>query len=659
MASATASEPVPSPGPSLQAESVVPASMFAPAGRGCGEEADAECFEDGEALNGELGDHGIDFSSKIALVSPSGEQYDSLLRQLRERMDEGCGETIYVVGVGSDGGDYGLNESDMEASVATVQSLCEQIEADLILLRERAEVGGQVRDYLIRRRVGDADFLEVRVAVVGNVDAGKSTLLGVLTHGELDNGRGFARQKLFRHKHELESGRTSSVGNDILGFDRHGSVVNKPDSHGGSLDWTKICEKSSKVITFIDLAGHEKYLKTTVFGMTGHLPDFCMLMVGSNAGIVGMTKEHLGLALALNVPVFVVVTKIDMCPANILQETLKLLQRLLKSPGCRKIPVLVQNKDDVIVTASNFSSERMCPIFQISNVTGENMDLLKMFLNLLSSRTSFKDDEPAEFQIDDTYSVPGVGTVVSGTTLCGLIRLNDTMLLGPDPLGAFISIAVKSIHRKRMPVKEVRGGQTASFALKKIKRSSIRKGMVMVSPRLNPQASWEFEAEILVLHHPTTISPRYQAMVHCGSIRQTATILTMNRDCLRTGDKATVHFRFIKTPEYLHVDQRLVFREGRTKAVGTITKLLQSTNNQPSNSKPPQIKMQSTKKAGAKREDGQVLMAEESVGIGTASITGTAQQQPKSGGRRRGGQRHKGKSQTNSTVAPAGAVGGC
>lgn len=63
-----------------------------------------------------------------------------------------------------------------------------------------------------------------RVAVVGNVDAGKSTLLGVLTHGELDNGRGFARQKLFRHKHEMESGRTSSVGNDILGFDQEGQV---------------------------------------------------------------------------------------------------------------------------------------------------------------------------------------------------------------------------------------------------------------------------------------------------------------------------------------------------------------------------------------------------------------------------------------------------
>ena len=90
--------------------------------------------------------------------------------------------------------------------------------------------------------------------------------------------------------------------------------------------------------------------------------------------------------------------------------------------------------------------------------------------------------------------------------------MNDILLLGPDPLGLFQQITVKSIHRKRMPVREVRGGQTASFALKKVKRSQIRKGMVMVSPLLNPQACWEFEGEILVLHHPTTISSRYQAM---------------------------------------------------------------------------------------------------------------------------------------------------
>jgi GTPase len=51
------------------------------------------------------------------------------------------------------------------------------------------------------------------------------------------------------------------------------------------------------VLTFIDLAGHEKYLKTTVYGMTGYSPDFVMLMIGANSGIIGMTKEHLGLAV--------------------------------------------------------------------------------------------------------------------------------------------------------------------------------------------------------------------------------------------------------------------------------------------------------------------------------------------------------------------------
>lgn len=303
-----------------------------------------------------------------------------------------------------------------------------------------------------------------------------------------------------------------------------------------------------------------------------------------------MTKEHLGLALALSVPVFVVVTKIDMCPSNVLQDNLKLLFKILKSQGCRKVPVMVKTPDEVVLSATNFVSERLCPIFQVSNVTGENLNLLKMFLNLLTTRMTAQDNLPAEFQIDDTYSVPGVGTVVSGTCLQGLIKINDLLMLGPDPLGNFMPIAVKSIHRKRMNVKEVRGGQTASFALKKIKRSQIRKGMVMVSPELKPQACWEFEGEILVLHHPTTISSRYQAMVHCGSIRQTASIVNMSKECLRTGDKAHVKFRFIKHPEYIRPGQRMVFREGRTKAVGNVLKPI--TNSVAAQNRPKPNKMQ-------------------------------------------------------------------
>lgn len=345
---------------------------------------------------------------KTVLVSPTEEQYEALGKRLEERIADSRGETVYEIGVGEDGSESGLDQEEYAASLATLQSLAAMLNADCVELRTRKGEKGLTGQYLVRSKVDDDDFTEIRVAVVGNVDAGKSTLLGVLTHGELDNGRGFARQRLFRHKHEIESGRTSSVGNDILGFDSVGNVVNKPDH--GTLDWVKICEKSAKVITFIDLAGHERYLKTTVFGMTGHAPDFGMLMIGANSGIVGMTKEHLGLALALSVPVFVVVTKIDMCPPNVLQENLKLLYKILKSQGCRKVPVMVKTADDVVLSATNFVSERLCPIFQVSNVTGENLDLLKMFLNLLTVRTTGNDNLPTEFQIDDTYAVPAYMT---------------------------------------------------------------------------------------------------------------------------------------------------------------------------------------------------------------------------------------------------------
>ena len=67
-------------------------------------------------------------------------------------------------------------------------------------------------------------FIDLRLAVLGNVDAGKSTVLGVLTQGELDNGRGRARLNLFRHLHEIQSGRTSSISHEILGFNSKGEV---------------------------------------------------------------------------------------------------------------------------------------------------------------------------------------------------------------------------------------------------------------------------------------------------------------------------------------------------------------------------------------------------------------------------------------------------
>ena len=165
------------------------------------------------------------------------------------------------------------------------------------------------------------DECDVRVAVIGNVDSGKSTLVGVLTKGIMDDGRGFARTKVFNFSHEAANGRTSSIGQEIMGFD--GAKVVEPERINASKNstWAHIASNSNKIVTFLDLCGHEKYLKTTMFGLVGLLPDFCMVIVGANMGVSRMTKEHLGITLALKIPLFIVITKIDIAPKNVYEDT--------------------------------------------------------------------------------------------------------------------------------------------------------------------------------------------------------------------------------------------------------------------------------------------------------------------------------------------------
>jgi len=523
-----------------------------------------------ESKQKELEEGNIEYKWKI--IDPTATRFEHLVSQLKFRLQEGQGEAIYEIGIEDNGFPRGISEKELQLSIETLKKMADKIGADITVLRTRDGEVGKVAEVLIRR-LAEEEFLEIRVAVAGNVDSGKSTLVGVLTRGNLDNGRGLARINVFRHKHELETGRTSSISHQLLGYNSRGEIVNYQllQEH----NWTKIIEGSSKIITFIDLGGHEKYLKTTLFGLTGHQPDYMLLLVGANMGIVGMTKEHLGIALALKVPIIIVITKIDICPEHILKNTITKLTKLLKIPGSNKIPIIVRNEDDIIVSAKNIVSRRIAPIFLVSNVTGENLDLLRKFFNLLPANKKWEEhiNEPVEFQIDETFSVTGVGTVVAGTLTSGAVSVDDILLLGPDEAGEFKEVKVKSIHNKRVSVRRVIAGQTATFALRKVQRAAIRKGMVLLDPTLKPKVVRQFKAEVLVLYHSTTIQKNYQAVIHCGTVRQTARIVSMNKEVIRTGDKATVVFEFLYYPEYLKEGRQIIFREGRTKGIGKITKI--------------------------------------------------------------------------------------
>lgn len=179
-------------------------------------------------------------------------------------------------------------------------------------------------------------------------------------------------------------------------------------------------------------------------------------------------------------------------------------------------------------------------------------------------------DKPAEFAIDETFVVPGVGTVVAGTTTAGAVSLGQVLNLGPDGRGNFIKAQVKSVHYKRTPVKRVVAGQAGSLALKKVKRSAVRKGMVLIDSNVRPGAVREFTAEVLVLYHGTTIREGYEPVLHCETIRQAARVLSIDSPIIRTGDRATIKFRFMYHPEYVKAGARFIFREGRTKGLGRI-----------------------------------------------------------------------------------------
>ena len=471
---------------------------------------------------------------------------------------------------------------------------------------------------------GHQHIRELRVAVIGNVDAGKSTMLGVLSRGGLDDGRGRARIHCARHRHESETGRTSSVSQELLGYSIDGKhICDDRISSSDTVDdaaylhkhqkmsWEiKIGRDSWKCVSMIDLAGHEKYLKTTMFGLTGYSPDIAMLMVGANTGgLIGTSKEHLALAAALAIPVVVVVTKIDLAPEGVRSATLAHINKILKSPTCKKMPLMIRSIEDIVhlIKTGLFAANQICPIFEVSNVTGQGIDFLRLFFNLarvpdaIRERWEINLNEPVEYQINETYVVPGVGTVVSGVITAGSIRVGDPLLLGPtDNHGRFIPTIVRGIQRKRINLPVGIAGQAVSLALKKIKRSEIRYGMALIAPgaynplpppppSLNDSRSRvcrEFTAQVVILYHSTTITPKYQAMLHCGTIRQTVHIISMTLDSDdgastaptqigRTGDRARIRFRFLKQPEILKIGTKILFREGRTRGIGKIIEIHQ------------------------------------------------------------------------------------
>jgi len=421
----------------------------------------------------------------------------------------------------------------------------------------------------------------LKLAICGSVDSGKSSLIGVLTNKKLDDGRGSARLSILRTKHEKESGRTSNISYNYIKYE-------------------------GKDVTLIDLAGHEKYLKTTLYGITGLFIDYGVVIIGSNMGVSKMTKEHLGILLYLKVPIIIVLTKEDICPPDIYENTRQKLKKILKLPLFGKSPLFLDTDQDynefekLCATPENINS--LIPIVTTSCKTGKNIDKLNYLLQILpiveqqnqpvSSlmdgmqikspilEQSKNEIKPYSY-VEAVYNVKGVGTVLTGTNISDKqIVVGQNLFLGPFGTTSpyFVPVKIRSMHDNyRNLVNSTDPGENYCVSIKYIKeqidREQLRKGLVLSqSQTIVSNVSLKFKAKIKILNYKTTIKAGYSPVIHCRTIRQSAKIVEIlnTSSTVRGGDETEVIFEFIYYPEYIEIGAPIFFRDGTTKGVGEI-----------------------------------------------------------------------------------------
>ena len=104
--------------------------------------------------------------------------------------------------------------------------------------------------------------------------------------------------------------------------------------------------------------------------------------------------------------------------------------------------------------------------------------------------------------------------------------------------------------------------------------------MVMIDDieKWQPNISNKFLAKVSILHHATTIKDGYTPVIHCGPIRQAAKIKIIkqknNKTKVRTGDNCIAEFTFNQHSEFIEKDMILFFRDGNTKGVGEVIKVI-------------------------------------------------------------------------------------
>ncbi|RMZ88908.1 hypothetical protein DV736_g3872, partial [Chaetothyriales sp. CBS 134916] len=332
---------------------------------------------------------------------------------------------------------------------------------------------------------------QVRVAFAGATTSGKSSLVGTLTTSMLDNGRGRSRLSLLKHRHEIASGITSSVAQELVGYrlapETEEFVVNY--ASGDVSSWTDIHTLADRLCFLTDSPGLPRYAKSTFRSIISWKPRWTFFCTPANDGEtesgleptnmpdvldLDLSLAYLNLCLRLHLPLVIVITKMDLATKLGLRKVLAKVLSAVKSAGRKPLmltassapmPAFALDSNEALpdlqrvsqsevaevdqaITSIVEEGDDIVPLLMVSAVAGSGIGKLHTLLQRLPA--PFVDEnrstgDNALFRIDEVFSIPPsrvytadaekqpspAGLVLCGHLEIGKISVGDIMILSP------------------------------------------------------------------------------------------------------------------------------------------------------------------------------------------------------------------------------------
>ncbi len=287
---------------------------------------------------------------------------------------------------------------------------------------------------------------------------------------------------------------------------------------------------SGQSVAFIDVPGHERFIRNMVAGVHGM--DAVLLVVAADEGVMPQTTEHLAILRLLGVQHgMVVITKADLAD----EETLDLVKSLVAD------------------AVSGTFLER-APVAVVDAISGKGLSELKSHLSgLCESRVQVEDGELVRLPIDRVFSVKGFGTVVTGTLVCGRMNVEDVLELVPTDK----TVRVRGLEVHNQPVVQASRGQRVAVNVAGVNREEMVRGRVLASPgSLRGIDVAAVEVELLASSPPLGENTRVH--VHSGTAETLGRIFYFDRRQLEPGRMTFAELRLETTIPLKRRDRFLI-----------------------------------------------------------------------------------------------------